>query len=101
MDSEDLALLNKTIHDYKNFIGVKNTEDDLILAQKDSRLNARRGVYFERNVKARDLIKKEHVKFLRPQLNGISTLEFDNLLEKKARYSKNFNKGELFTDDKK
>lgn len=100
MSSEDLHLLNKKIQSYEEFLGLNNSEEDLMHAQSQSRLNARRGVYFKENVSKGDIIEKKHVEFLRPQINGISTINFDKLVKNNTTYTKNYSKGELFIDDK-
>jgi len=100
MDSQDLLLFNKKIKSYEEFLGLNNSEEDLIQSQNQSRLNARRGVYFKQDVLEGDIVQKCHVEFLRPQLNGISTIDFNELVKSNKKYKKNFTKGELFNDDK-
>ena len=100
MDSKDLYALKMKIESYKEIIGYNNSEDDLINSQQTSRLNARRGVYFKKDVEIGDKINKDDVEFLRPQLNGISTIDFNELVENSQCYNKNFKKGDLFQNDK-
>jgi N-acetylneuraminate synthase len=99
MDSKDLKHFINQLDEYQSFIGSSSSYNDLINSQDVSRKNARRGVYFEKNVSKGNIIKKEDVKFLRPQLDGLSTFEFEKLIKSKSKYKRNFQKGELFKND--
>ena len=99
MDSKDLKHFTNQLEEYQSFIGSSTSYNDLINSQNVSRKNARRGVYFEKNVSKGNIIKKEDVKFLRPQLDGLSTFEFEKLIKSKSKYKRNFQKGELFKND--
>ena len=99
MDSKDLKNFTNQLEKYQSFIGSPSSYNDLINSQDVSRKNARRGVYFKKNVSKGNLIKKEDVKFLRPQLDGLSTFEFEELIKSKSKYKRNFQEGELFKND--
>ncbi len=76
-----------------NAIGEKR-ENWYDISEEGARINARRGVYLNKDVKAGDLIKLEDVDFLRPQGSGIDPIEFYSRVERGLAYTEKLKKGE-------
>ena len=90
---EDIKKLVQKFLKLNKIIGKEN-KNCYDKSEEISRINARRGVYLVRNVKSGDVLKYEDVEFLRPQGDGITPIEWDNMVLKGLKYSKARKKGE-------
>lgn len=97
-DPDDFEQLLNKIRFVNKISGVE-IDDWLLECEKVARRNARRGGYLNQNVKKGEKLTKEHVAFLRPQLNGLSPGKLIRYIENNAVYTSDINKITLLTKD--
>ena len=93
-DHNDMAELIEKVNRTNTIIGI---EDNSFFNSSEiaARHKARRGVYLTRDVEKGEIMVDSDVEFLRPQLDGISPIEWRHLIDKGNFYRKRMKKGDL------
>ena len=83
MDYIDIKNFIRSIKNYNSIIGEKSKFRNVLECEKVSRINARRNIYTNSNLKKGSIIKSEDIICKRPAIGGLDPIYFKKIIGKK------------------